>query len=144
MAESLGPIWIQVPPGRYRYVATGDYCVLIRMVRSDYRAAAVRWQERAAWSHGVASRDTSQPHTTLHGAMIPDGRPLLMLSGKAVVGSGGQSGEARDASRCPRRPGPPGRLRFYAITSCALQALDPSDEAVGDLSLPPGSVLHLP
>ncbi len=50
MAERLAPVWIEVQPGQYRYVATGETRVLIRLVPSDDRAAAVRWQERAAWS----------------------------------------------------------------------------------------------
>ncbi len=49
MAESRSsPVWIEVQPGRYRYLATVENRVLIRMVLSDYLAAAVMWQERAA------------------------------------------------------------------------------------------------
>ncbi len=48
MAESPSPVWIEVQPGRYRSSATVENHVLIRMVLSDYLAAAVRGQERAA------------------------------------------------------------------------------------------------
>ncbi len=41
MAERLAPVWIEVQPGQYRYVATGENRVLIRMVLSAYLAAAV-------------------------------------------------------------------------------------------------------
>ncbi len=47
-ASRSSPGWIEVQPGWYRDVATVEHRVLIRMVLSDYLAAAVMWQERAA------------------------------------------------------------------------------------------------
>lgn len=45
MAETLSsPAWIDVQPGRYRYLATVEGGVLIRVVLSEYLAGEVRWR----------------------------------------------------------------------------------------------------